>query len=133
MNDILLRLAKKTKKKFNFEAYDTCMVSFDLWMSRELDTFVLIIHFWDHNWEFGHVKIGLFETTKTSRTAMAIQMNEVLATYRFNVKIFAYVKDVGNNLSTITIALTFIVSCKVLGLTTPFIRSYWGHAMSKCY
>lgn len=109
------------------------MVSFDLWILRGVDIFVLIIHLLDHDWESGHVIIDLFEIIKTSGTAMAIQMNEVLATYGFNLKILEYVKDEGNNLSTMTIALIFIVSCKVLGLTTPFIRSYWGHVMSKCY
>jgi hypothetical protein len=41
----------------------------------------------------------------------------------------AYVKDEGNNLSTMTNALTFVVFCKLLWLTTPFIGSCWGHAM----
>ncbi len=31
-----------------------------------------------------------------------------------------------------TIVLTSIVSCEVLGLTTPFVGACWGHAMSKC-
>ncbi len=69
MNDILLKLAKKTKKKFIYEAFeacDTCMVSFDLWMSRGVDTFVLIVHFLNHNWEHGHVTIDLFKTIETS-------------------------------------------------------------------
>jgi hypothetical protein len=64
MNDILSRLAEKTKKKIiseAFEACDICMVSFDLWMSRGgVDTFVLIVHFLNHNWELGHVIIGFF-------------------------------------------------------------------------
>jgi hypothetical protein len=59
-------------------------------------------------------------------------MNEVLTTYGLNVKILAYVKDEGNNLSTMTSALTSVVSCELLGLITPFIGSCWGHAMSKC-
>ncbi len=136
MNEKLLRLIKKTKKKFIYEVLETCdicMVSFDSWMLRGLDTFVLIIHLLDHNWESGHVIIGLSEITKTFGIAMAIQVNEVLTTYGFNVKILAYVKDEGNNLSTMTTTLIFIVFYKVLGLTTPFIGSYWGHAMSKCY
>jgi len=49
-----------------------------------------------------------------------------------NVKIMAYVKDESKNLSTMTSALTFVVSCKLLGLTTPFIKSCWGYAMFKC-
>jgi hypothetical protein len=84
------------------------MVSFDSWMSRGVDTFVLIIHLLDHNWESGHVIIGLSKITKTFGITMAIQVNEVLATYGFNVKILAYVKDEGNNLSTMTTALIFI-------------------------
>ncbi len=31
-----------------------------------------------------------------------------------------------------TYALTFVVSCEVLGLSTFFVGSYWGHAMFKC-
>jgi hypothetical protein len=46
--------------------------------------------------------------------------------------LITYVKDKGGNLSTMTIALISFVSCEVLGLTTPFVGSCWGHAMSKC-
>jgi hypothetical protein len=129
-------LTKKTKMKFileAFEACDTCMVNFDLWMSRGVDTFVLIIHLLNHNRKLGHVTIDLFETIETSSATMAIQVNEMLVAFGFNIKILAYVKDEGNNLSTMTTVLTSIVSCKVLGLTTPFLGSYWGHAMLKCY
>jgi hypothetical protein len=63
---------------------------------------------------------------------MAIQVNEMLVVYGLNAKILTYVKDEGNNLSTMTNALTFVVSCKLLRLTMPFIGSSWGHAMFKC-
>jgi len=63
---------------------------------------------------------------------MAIQVNEMLITNGLNVKIMAYVKDESKNLNTMTSALTFVVSCKLLGLTTPFIKSCWGYAMFKC-
>jgi hypothetical protein len=129
-------LAKKTNKKFIFEALeacDICMVNFDLWMSKGgVDTFVLIVHFLNHNWELGHITIGMFEIAETSGVAMAIQVNEVIAAYVLNVKIMAYVKDENNNLNIMTNALTSFVFYKLLGLTTPFIRSCWGHAMSKC-
>jgi hypothetical protein len=29
-------------------------------------------------------------------------------------------------------ALTFVVSCEVLGMSAPFVSSYWGHVMLKC-
>jgi len=102
-------------------------------MSRGgMDTFVLIVHFLNHDWEHGHGSIGLVETTKTSRVAMAIQVNEVLTSYGLNVKIMAYVKDEGNNINTMTSALTFVVSCELLRLTMPFRGSCWGHAIYKC-
>ncbi len=58
---------------------------------------------------------------------MALQVNEVFAKHGFNAWVIEYIKDEGGNLSTMTIALTYVVSCEVLGLTTC-----WGHAMFKC-
>jgi hypothetical protein len=43
-------------------------MSFDLWMSRGMDIFVLIVHFLNHNYKFGHVTIGLFEIANTFGT-----------------------------------------------------------------
>ncbi len=97
----------------------------DLWMSRGVDIFELIVHFFNHNLEPGHTTIGLFEIIDTSRVAMVIQMNEMLPTYGLNAKVFAYVKYESNNLTTMTTTLTSIVSYKVLRLTTPFIGSCW--------
>ncbi len=68
MSDILLKLTKKTKNKFIFKTLEACDIytlSFELWMSRGVDIFVLIVHFLNHNWEPGHVTIGLFKITKT--------------------------------------------------------------------
>jgi hypothetical protein len=52
---------------------------------------------------------------------MALQVNEVIAKHGFNVQVIAYVKYEWGNLSTKTIILTSIVSCEILGLTTPFV------------
>ncbi len=62
----------------SLESCDTCMMSFDLWMSRRgIDNFVLIVHFLNHNWEPCHVTIGLFEIaiSNTYGAAMALQVN----------------------------------------------------------
>jgi hypothetical protein len=97
-------------------------------MSRgRVETFVLVVHFLNRNWEPGPITIGLFEIIETFGATMAIQVNEVLTTYGLNVKILTYVKD----LSTMISVLTFVVFCELLRLTTPFVRSYWEHAMSK--
>jgi hypothetical protein len=110
MHDIPSSLAKKTKEKFLCEALescDNCIVNFDLWMSKGgVETFVLIVHFFNHYWEPGHITIGLFETTNTFGVAMGILVNEVLPTYGLNVKILAYIKNEGNNLTTMTTTLT---------------------------
>jgi hypothetical protein len=101
-------------------------------MSRGgIGTFVLIVHFLNDKWEPCHVTIKFFEMANKSRNAMAIQMNDVFTKHGLNTHAFAYVKDEGSNLATITFALTFVVSCEVLGLSTPFVNSCWGHAMSK--
>jgi hypothetical protein len=34
--------------------------------------------------------------------------------------------------STMISILTFVMSCEVLGLSTPFVGTCWGHAMFKC-
>jgi hypothetical protein len=63
---------------------------------------------------------------------MAIQVNKMLTTYGLNVKILTYVKNEGTNLSIMISVLNFVDFCELLGLTTPFVKIYWGHAMSKC-
>ncbi len=73
-----------------------------------------------------------FGTIDTFGSTMALQVNDILAKYGLNTCVLLYVKDERNNLSTMTSTLTFIVSCEVLGLSTPFIGACWGHAMSKC-
>jgi hypothetical protein len=98
---------------------------------RRIDTFFLIVHFLNDKWEPCHVTIRFFEMANKSRNAMAIQVNDVLAKHGLNTHVFAYVKNERNNLATMTFVLTFVVSCEVLGLSTPFVGSCWGHAMSK--
>jgi hypothetical protein len=57
----------------------------------------------------------------------------VFAKHGLNIHVFGYVKDEGSNLATMTSTLTFVMSCEVLGLSTPFVGSCWGHVMFKCY
>ncbi len=82
------------------------------------------MHFLNDKWRPCHVTINLFETTKTSKNAMALQVLEILAKHGFNVGVITNVKDC---ISTMTSTLVFVVSCEVLGLTIPFLRTCWGH------
>jgi hypothetical protein len=61
VNDILPRTAKLTKDKYvswSFESYHSCIVFFNLWMSKNgVDTFVMIMHFLNAKWELCHIII----------------------------------------------------------------------------
>ncbi len=75
-HDILPRIAKRTKERFvspTLHSCNTCIVFFNLWMSRGgVDIFVLIVHFLNDKWEPCHVTIGFFYITNTSRSAMVL-------------------------------------------------------------
>ncbi len=135
-HDILLGIAKTTKERFaspTIDSYNICITSFDLWMSRgSVDTFVFIVHFLNDKWEPCHVTIEFFEIVDTSKSAMTLQVNNVLAKHGLNACVLTYVKIELNTISTMTSVLTLIVFYEVLGLLAPFVGSYWGHAMSKC-
>ncbi len=136
-NELLPMITKWTKERFLFlalQSCNTCTISFDLWMlSGSIYTFVLIVHFLNDKWEPCPIIVRFFETIDTSRNAMAIQVNDVLAKHGLNTHVFAYVKNEGSNFATMTSTLTFVVFCCVLGTSTPFVGSCWGHVMFKCY
>jgi hypothetical protein len=134
--EILFKITKNTKEKYIvsiLESCNTCTISFDLWMSKVgVDTFVFIVHFLNDKWELCHVTIDFFEIVETFENAMVLQVNEIPVKHEFNAQVIAYVKDERVNISTKTTILISIISCEVLGLTTPFVGACWGHAMSKC-
>lgn len=108
VNENLLMMAKKTKEKHiakTFEFYNSCIMNFDLWMSRaKVNKFVLIVHFLNEKWEPCHViTIRFFEMTNTFGSAMTLQVNELLTKHRFNSQVIIYVKDDKDNFSTMTI------------------------------
>jgi hypothetical protein len=59
-----------------------------------------------------YITFDFFEITKISKNAMTLQVNEILGKHGFNAWVIAYVEDEGSNLSTMTQALPFIVSCE---------------------
>ncbi len=87
VNDILRKMVKLTKDKYVFSSFQSChfcTISFDLWMSRvKLDTFVMIVHFLNDQWEPCHITIGFFEIVDITGSAMALQVNDVLAKHGF--------------------------------------------------
>jgi len=113
-NDLLPKVAKKTKENFvsiSFASCNICTMSFDLWMVKGgVDTFVLIVHFFNDKWDFCHVTIVFFEIVKTIKGVLALQMNDLLVKHGLNVHVLGYVKDQTNNLSIMTFIFTLIVS-----------------------
>jgi hypothetical protein len=55
--------------------------------------------------------MGFFKTIKTIKNVLALQMNDLFAKDKLNVYVLAYVKNEGNNLSTMNFVLTSIVFC----------------------
>jgi hypothetical protein len=55
VNETLLTMVGKTKENYvssTFYYCNSCTMSFDLWMSKmEVDTFVMIVHFLNDQWE----------------------------------------------------------------------------------
>jgi hypothetical protein len=77
VNDILPWVANGTKEKFilsTFKPCHSCIISFDLWMSRaKVDTFVMIVHFLSDKWEPYHIAVDFFEIVNTSGNAMVLK------------------------------------------------------------
>jgi len=81
------------------------IVNFDLWMSKgAYDVLSLVIA--------KHVTIGLFETTKTIRQALAKSLTKLLDKYGFFLKMIVYVKDEGLKFNIMIGALKFVVNCE---------------------
>jgi hypothetical protein len=67
----------------------------------------------------------------TSRVVMVAQVKELLLSYNLLDKLITYMKDEGGNLSTLAKVLSFVVSCVLLKLVTPWQGSCFSHAFSK--
>ncbi len=90
-----------------------------------------MISFIDFAWQHVHIIVGLFEIQNTSSDNKVEQMKSLLGSFGLLDKVIVYVKDEGNNLASLIITLTSIVSRSILKLVSPFIGSCFGHGMSK--
>jgi hypothetical protein len=62
--------------------------------------------------------MGFFKTMETIRNVLAFQMNDLFAKHKLNVYVLAYVKNAGNNLSTMIFVLTSIVLLDFRGVNS---------------
>ncbi len=97
----------------------TCTFDISMFV-RTHDIFVVVVNFLSSNWEPKHLTIGFFEAIATSGVTMAPKLWKLLGMFSFTDKFLAYVKDEGANLQSCATTLTFVVSCKTLGMLEPF-------------
>jgi hypothetical protein len=93
-----------------FTSVATISIPFDLWISiGGINTFALVINYFTKTWEPMHVTIGLFEINDTTCLCMACQLFE-------KIGFIIFVKDEGNILASMAIALHSIVDCEPVNL-----------------
>ncbi len=80
-----------------------------------------------------HVFMGLFEMNETSGHDMAIQFESLLSKFGLMHHAIAFVKYKGSNLTTMPIALCFIIDCEPLTLIKVYEGTCLEHAMYKVY
>ncbi len=78
--------------------------------------FALVNIFINLSWVPCHITFGLFEAPSTFGVALEEQVKVFLVKFNLTNKVITYVKDEGANLNSLTIALTFVVSCEPLQL-----------------
>jgi hypothetical protein len=132
---VIFSLVVKTMEQYVMTVLDSCVsttTSFDLWMSKSRhNTLALVINFINSQWVPCHVTMGFFEAIDMSRIAMVVQVKELLSSYNRLYKLIAYVKDKGDNLSTLVRAFSSMVSCCPLALVVLWQGSCFRHVFNK--
>ncbi len=105
-------LPKMVQKTMNLQVFPNLkckaimFTNFDLWMSRGgVDTFALVINSYNDSWIPMHVTVGLFEVHDTTRASMVGQLEFSFGKYDLTHHVIAFVKDEGNNLTSMTTTL----------------------------
>ncbi len=107
-------------------------ISFDLWMSiGGVDTFDLVINHLNDSWIFVHVIIGSLEVHDTTWVSMARQLESLLGKYDLTHCVIVFVKNEGNNLTSMVMTLHFVVDCQQLKLQTIYEGICFSHIMFK--
>jgi hypothetical protein len=66
------------------------------------------------------VTIGIFETTKTTKQTLIVNLSNLLDFLGLRKKIITFVKNEGVNLNVMTSAPRFIMNCDILRLEESF-------------
>jgi hypothetical protein len=75
--------------------------------------------------------MGLFESDETIGKSMVVWFKSLLSKFGLMHHVIAFVRNEGNNLSTMAIALYFIIICQPLKFKHDYEGTYFGHVMSK--
>jgi hypothetical protein len=93
--------------------------------------FTLVINFLNESWTLIHVTMGLFEMKETNEQSMIIQLESLFSKFRLIHHVIAFVKDEGNNLTTMTSTLHCIIDYEPLRLIKVDEGTWFKHVMSK--
>jgi hypothetical protein len=85
------------------------------------------------SWTPMHVSMGLFEMNETSAHNMTIQFESLLSKFGSMHHVITFVRDKGSNLTTMAIALCFIIDCEPLKLIKVYEGTCLEHVMYKVY
>jgi len=80
-----------------------------------------------------HVIMSLFETNETSGQNIAIQFESLFPKFGLIHCVIAFVKDEGNNLTTMASTLCSIIGFEPLKLIKVYESTYFKHVMSKVF
>jgi len=96
-----------------------------------VDTFALVINFVNESWNPIHVIMGLFEVDETIGKSMVAWFKSSRSKFGLMHHVIRFMKDEGNNLSTMATALCFIIICQPLTFNHVYEGAYFRHVMSK--
>ncbi len=96
-----------------------------------VDTFALLINFFNDNWVPMHVIVGLFEVNETTMQFMAIQVQMLLDKIGLLHRVITFVKDEGTNMSTMVATMHSIINYEPLKILRVYEGTSFGHVMSK--
>jgi len=94
----------------NLASLTIVFYSFDLWMFQGVvEIFALVINFLNESWSLIDVYVGLFEVDETNGKNMVVQFESLFSHFGLMHRVIAFVKNEGNNLNTMAIALRSII------------------------
>ncbi len=130
-----LAMVKKTMDQHvlpNLASIVVIFISFDLWMSHDMDIFSLVIKFLNDTQVPMHITMGLFKVNETTKYSISYT-TLVLVKERFGLlhQIITFVKNEGTNLIDMATTLHSMINCECIKILKVYEGTHLGHVTSK--